>query len=77
MAQREAASSRGGIDGGIIFAVVAADILAAVWGLGMVEQRPPWAFYVVILIWMIPLVGVVTVLSFTGMARSHQMSDPK
>jgi hypothetical protein len=63
MAQREAAASGGRVDGSLIFAVLVADILAAIWGVGVVERWEAVAFFAIGLLWLAALALIVSAIA--------------
>jgi hypothetical protein len=64
MAQHEKVG--GTINGGTIFAVVVADILAAAWGAALVWHWPEYAFFEIVLSWLAVMTLIVSVGAFAA-----------
>jgi hypothetical protein len=75
LGRREAAASGGVVNPEIIFAVLAADILAAIWGFGMVEQWSRLTLYGVSLFWLITLASIISVLGIKEMIHTRNLRN--
>lgn len=76
MARHEASASGGRIDSGLVFAVVAVDILAAILGVGMVMHWPTATLYAVGFWWLLALTVIVAVLSAVAMLYRPRIGMP-